>query len=74
MENLYEVGHKVFKIIADASYWIFAIVILIDIVKKFTARNMEGCVKSLLQGAIGFACIYSITLILDLVRDVFSGL
>jgi len=74
MENLYMVGQKLFGIISDFAYWIFAVVILIDIIKKFTARDMEGCVKSLLQGAIGFACIFSITWVLDMVRDIFGNL
>lgn len=74
MQQLNALGHKLFGIISDFSYWIFAIVMVIDIIKKFIHRDMEGCVKALLQGSIGFACIYAITWILTLVKEVFSAL
>lgn len=74
MQQLNAIGYKLFGIITDFSYWIFAIVIVIDVIKKFINRDMEGCVKALLQGAIGFACIYATTWLLTLVKEVFSAL
>jgi hypothetical protein len=52
--------------------WIFAFRIASDIIKNGSNNDWQGTVRSLLNGSISYAALYSIVTVLDSVQNSFK--
>jgi len=51
--------------------WIFAIRIASDIIKRGNDGDIEGLIKSVLTGCIGYGCLYAVVGVLNSVQGSF---
>ncbi|HEX3078223.1 MAG TPA: hypothetical protein VHQ24_15290 [Lachnospiraceae bacterium] len=58
--------------LCDIAKWIFAIKMLNEVIKNGNNNDLEGTIKSIINGALSYACIYSIVSILESVQSKFN--
>ena len=69
MEDLNNVFQMLYMGFCDLAKAIFAVKIAIDLLKHGTDGDLEGSLRSLLSGAIGYGALYSVDRILTAVQN-----
>lgn len=72
MDNLNSVLETFFYQFCGIAKWVFLIRIASDIIKRGNEGDIEGIIKSLLSGVIGYGSLYSIAGVLDSVQKSFK--
>ena len=72
MEQINAICQFTYNLIINLAYWVCGIVIGCEILKNAVQRNFEGCIRAIISGAGGYACIYLVKLVLDLIKQAFS--
>jgi hypothetical protein len=65
-----EIGHMIIVTLEGVAYFVVAGVIIKDILSCISKKDVEGIIKAILSGVIGYGSIFAVTKILDKVKDV----
>lgn len=68
LNNVFELFFYQFCSIAK---WIFAMRIAADIIRKGNESDIEGLIRSVVSGGLGYGCLYAIVNILNSVENAF---
>jgi hypothetical protein len=68
--NFDEIGNMVLDTLIGAGYFIVAVVVIKDILSCISKHDVEGIIKAILAGVIGYGSIFAVTKILDKVKEV----
>jgi hypothetical protein len=63
-----EIGKLVISTLIKAGYFIIAAIVIKDILSCVTKHDMEGIVKAILGGVVGYGSLFLVTDILDKVK------
>lgn len=72
MNQLDEVFKMFFYSICDMAKWVFAVKMASDIIKNGNNNDVEGIIKSLIYGGIGYGCLYAVVGVLDSIQGKFQ--
>lgn len=72
MDNLNSVLETFFYQFCDIAKWIFAIRMASDIIKRGNDGDIEGIIKGILYGSVGYGGLYSLVGILDSIQKSFK--
>lgn len=72
MSELNEVLKMLYDGICDIAMWIFAIRMVADILKAGTNSDIEGTIKTLINGGVSYGSLYAIVEVLNGVKTAFT--
>jgi hypothetical protein len=72
MNQLDEIFKMFFYSFCDLAKWVFAIKMASDIIKNGNNSDVEGIIKSLMNGGISYGCLYAIVEVLDSIQAKFQ--
>jgi hypothetical protein len=64
-----EIGRLVINTLIKAGYFIIASIVIKDILSCVTKHDVEGIVKAILGGVVGYGSLFLVTEILDKVKE-----
>lgn len=65
-----EIGNMVIVTLKGIAYFVVAAVIIKDILSCISKKDVEGIIKAILSGLIGYGSILVVTKLLDKVKEV----
>lgn len=72
MDKLDEVFKMFYYAICDMAKWVFAIRMASDIIKNGNESDIQGILKSVIQGGISYGALYSIVSVLESIQSKFN--
>lgn len=72
MEELNLVLKTLYNGICDIAMWIFAIRMVADVLKNGTNSDIEGTIKTLINGGVSYGSLYAIVNVLEGVKEAFA--
>jgi hypothetical protein len=72
MDNLNNVLEMFFYQFCGMAKWVFAIRIASDVIKKGNDGDIEGTIKSVISGGLGYGSLYAIVNVLNSVQSSFK--
>jgi uncharacterized membrane-anchored protein len=67
--NFDSIGNLILNILIGAGYFVVAIVVIKDILACISKHDVEGIIRSILTGVVGYGSLFVVTKILDKVKD-----
>jgi hypothetical protein len=71
MEQLNNVGSMIYNTCLGVGYWVFGVVTVVDILRHANDSDIEGCIRTLIKGVVGYGSLFLVKTGLDMVKGAF---
>jgi hypothetical protein len=73
MEHLNEVFETFFYKFCEIAKWVYAFRMASDAIKRGNDSDIQGALKAIGSGCLGYGCLYSIVYFLNMVQGAVEG-
>ena len=70
MKEINEICIYIFNVLSNIAYWLIAFISLKEVLKSAAKHDTDGIIKALAATAISYIAIFSVVIILNMIKGV----